>query len=54
MFVTEESRVRALFTEVCYNGDPFRILVRETRGGETRELSTAGHRPWHLEGTDPR
>lgn len=38
MFVNEASSVFAFFTEVCYNGDPFAVLIRETQGGETREL----------------
>ncbi|MHB1309861.1 MAG: glycosyl hydrolase family 28-related protein [Limisphaerales bacterium] len=36
MFVVEDSSVFAFFGEVCYNGDPFQTLVRETRGGETK------------------
>ena len=32
MFVNEDSRVFAYFAEVCYSGDPFEIVVRETRG----------------------
>jgi hypothetical protein len=38
MFVNEASSVFAFFTEVCYNGDPFAVLIRETQRGETREL----------------
>lgn len=38
MFVNEDSAVWTYFAERCFNGDPFATLVRETRGGETREL----------------
>ncbi|MCU0980245.1 MAG: hypothetical protein MUF25_13915, partial [Pirellulaceae bacterium] len=38
MFVNDESSVFAFFGEVCFSGDPFRTLVRETRGGVTKEV----------------
>jgi len=38
MFVNTDSSVWAFFGEVCYSGDPFATLVRETRGAETREV----------------
>lgn len=38
MFVNDNSSVFAFFAEVCFNGDPFATLVRETRQGETREI----------------
>lgn len=38
MFVNDASSVFAFFGEVCFNGDPFQSLVRETRGGETRTV----------------
>ncbi len=38
MFVNDASSVFAFFGEVCFNGDPFRVLVRETRGMETRSV----------------
>ncbi len=38
MFVTTDSSVFAFFNEVRYSGDPFAVLVRETRGGDTREI----------------
>lgn len=38
MFVNENSSVFAFFSEVCYNGDPFAIRIKETRGGETRTV----------------
>lgn len=39
MFVNVDSSVFALFNEVCYNRDPFRTLIRETRGGTTKEVA---------------
>jgi len=36
MFVNEDSSVWAFFNEVCYNNDPFSVIIRETRQGETR------------------
>lgn len=38
MFVTDDAAVFAFFSEVCYTGDPFAVLVRETRKGITREV----------------
>ncbi len=38
MFVTEKGSVFAFFSEVCYSGDPFQTLIRETRGSETKEV----------------
>lgn len=38
MFETLDSQVYAYFGEVCFNGDPFSVLVRETRNGETRNI----------------
>lgn len=38
MFVTENSSVFAFFTEICFSGDPFKTLVRETRTNETKEV----------------
>lgn len=38
MFVNDESSVWSFFGEVCYNGDPFAQLIRETRGGVTKTL----------------
>ena len=37
MFVNEDAAVWTYFAERCFNGDPLATLVRETRGGETRE-----------------
>ena len=36
MFVSEDSAVFAFFGEVCYTGDPFATLIRETRQRETK------------------
>ncbi len=38
MFVTDGASVFAFFTEVCFNGDPFSTIIRETRAGVTREV----------------
>ncbi len=38
MFVTEDAVAFAFFSEVCYTGDPFAVLIRETRNGITREV----------------
>ncbi|MFO0912510.1 MAG: glycosyl hydrolase family 28-related protein [Pirellulales bacterium] len=42
MFVNEDSSVFTFFNEVCYNNDPFAVLIRERRGTEVREVR-AGH-----------
>ena len=36
MFVNDNSAVWAYFSEVCYNGDPFATLIKETRRGATK------------------
>jgi hypothetical protein len=36
MFVTKDSRVFTFFGEVCFNGDPFAMLIGETQRGSTR------------------
>lgn len=38
MFVNDNSSIFAFFAEVCYNGEPFESLIRETRGTETKEV----------------
>jgi hypothetical protein len=38
MFVTDNSAVFTFFNEVCFNGNPFVTLVRETQRGETKTL----------------
>ena len=44
MFVNDDSSVWAFFAEVCFNGDPFAVRVRETRGGEVKEVGRDGGR----------
>ena len=48
MFVNDNSSVFAYFHEVCYSGDPFQILIRETHAGETKEIprTEGGTRPY--------
>ncbi len=43
MFVVDNARASFSFREVCFNGDPFTTIVRETRGGQTKIVA----------GTDP-
>jgi Pectate lyase superfamily protein len=44
MFVNEASSVFAWLNEVCYSGDPFLTLIRETREGIVKEVPRAtGH-----------
>lgn len=38
MFVNRDSAIFAFFAEVCFNGDPFATLIRESRNGVTREI----------------
>lgn len=42
MFVTEDASAFAFFTEVCYTGDPFAVLVREARNGVVKEVKRGG------------
>ena len=37
MFVNDDSSVWAFFAEVCFDGDPFAVRIRETRRGEAKE-----------------
>ena len=48
MPVNEDSSVWTFFGEICYNGDPFVTLIRETRDGENWELGPdpAGNAPY--------
>ena len=39
MFVTDNSSVFAFFHEVCFSGDPFITLIRETRNGESKTVN---------------
>ncbi len=41
MFVNDNSSVFAFFAEVCFSGDPFAILIKETRGAETKTIGKA-------------
>ena len=38
MFVTENASVFAYFGEVCFNGDPFSLIIRESRGTQTKTI----------------
>lgn len=38
MFITDDASVFAFFSEVCYTGDPFALLIRETRKGVTKQV----------------
>jgi hypothetical protein len=38
MFVTEDAWAFVYFNEVCYTGDPFATLIRETRSGITKTI----------------
>jgi len=48
MFVTDNSSVFTFFNEVCYNGDPFETLIRETRNRQTKVVkrSEGGTTPY--------
>ena len=37
MFINRDSSVWVAMGEVCYTGNPFRVLVREERDGKIRE-----------------
>jgi len=41
MFVNDESSIWAYFGEICYTGDPFAQIIKETRGGVTKLLGKA-------------
>lgn len=44
MFTTTDASTFAFFAEVCYSGDPFATLIRETRQGVAEELKRGeGH-----------
>lgn len=44
MFVNDNSSVWAFFDEVCFSGDPFVTIIRETRDGTTKEVKRSeGH-----------
>lgn len=39
MFVTEDASIFTFFNEVCFNGDPFAVRIKETRKGESKILT---------------
>ncbi|GAB4456361.1 MAG: hypothetical protein OHK0029_14120 [Armatimonadaceae bacterium] len=39
MFTVRDARMSATFGEACFNGNPFRVVVSETRSGQTRLLN---------------
>jgi hypothetical protein len=50
MFTSSNSAVWAFFGEVCFNGDPFQTLIRETRGAETKEVRQDEGGTWPFAG----
>lgn len=38
MFVTKDATLFTFFHEVCFNGDPFAMLIQESQGNETKKL----------------
>ncbi len=38
MFITTNSRVFTFFNEVCFSGDPFRVLIHETQNEQRKEI----------------
>lgn len=42
MFVNSDSSMWTFLKEICYNGDPFAIIARETRSGVTGTLGGGG------------
>lgn len=42
MFVTDNASAFTFFSEICFNGDPFSTLIRETRGTETVTIGRDG------------
>ena len=39
MFVIDNAQAALSFAEVCYSGDPFTTIVRQTQAGRTQEMS---------------
>jgi len=54
MFVSDNARGSYMLGEVCYTGDPFAVLVQETRDGvsETLKRGSAPLRPAFLQGSE--
>ena len=50
MFINDNSTVFACFQEVCYNGDPFQVLIRETRGPATKVIQAGEGSIWPYSG----
>lgn len=46
MFINENSSFFAFFDEVCYTGDPFETLVKETRGTQAKILKRGEGQTW--------
>jgi len=46
MFINHNSSVFAYFGEVCYSGEPFETLIRETRGTVTKEVQRGAGTTW--------
>lgn len=42
MFVTDEAEVFAFFPEVCFNDDPFEVLIHDTRDGDPVTIVRGG------------
>jgi hypothetical protein len=38
MFVTDNASIFTFFSEVCFNGDPFEVRIKETRNSEVKIL----------------
>lgn len=54
MFVNESSSVFAFFAEVCFNGDPFKTLIHEMRGGEVRTVERGAGNTTPYSGYPPK
>ncbi len=40
MFVTDNASIYTFFREICFNNDPFEVLIQESRGQESEEAAT--------------
>ena len=45
MFLIDSAGASFSFPEVCYTGKPFALIVRQTRGGATKEMPRT-HPAW--------
>jgi hypothetical protein len=50
MFIVEDAALSVTFGEACFSGKPYTTVVRETRGGVTRDLRK-GEAPGRLNGS---